>query len=154
MTGFGKTRFLWIVLLVAAAVTACGGYVFWNGERLKPDAAYEMQQTLLGGQNMDLGRVYTVRMLVNGTRVDATSLTPEVIALEGKDTQRAATIATYSPDRTHIILFTRDPETGEGFVKRMTLDELRQKPSFEFPVVVGNTVAAGKFEVLDLIILP
>ncbi len=142
------------VILLALSGCSAGGYNLLRTDTLASDAAYETQQTLMGGQNMDLSRVYTARMLVNGTRVDVTSLAPEVLGLEGKEKSRAATVLTFSRDRNHVIFFTRDPETGQGYLKQIAVQELRQRPVFEFPLVVGNTVTTGKFEVIDLTVLP
>lgn len=138
------------VLLLAA----CNGSGLFRTEHLKSDAAYEMQQTLMSGQTLDLSRVYTLRLMVNGTRVDVVSITPEVLALEGTERNRAATVMAFNAERSHVVMFTRNPETGEGYVRRVGIDELRKKPVIEFPMVVGNTVTNAKFEVMDLTILP
>lgn len=150
-----KTILQYGFLAALLVLTACnGGNSLFATERLKSDAAYDMQQTLMGGQNFDLSRVFTLRMLVNGTRVDVTSLTPEVLALEGKERSRAATVMAFSQDRSQVIMFTRDPQTGEGYVRKVGVNELKNKPVIEFPLVVGNTVTTAKFEVMDLTVLP
>jgi len=144
-----------LIVFFAIGLAACQSrYNLFNQEMLQKDAAYELQQTLLGAQNMDMNRVYTVRMLVNGTRVDATSLSPSVLALEGKEEKRAATVLCFTSDYRQLIFFTRDPETGEGYSRRIALNDLQKKPSFEFPLVVGTTVTPAKFEIIDVTVLP
>ncbi|TAH32235.1 MAG: hypothetical protein EYC62_09430 [Alphaproteobacteria bacterium] len=141
------------VLAMLAVISACAAPNL-TSERLDSGAAYDMQQTLMGAQNLDMSHVYTVRMLVNGTRVDVTSLSPEVIGLEGQEKNRYATVLVFSQNRDSVIFFTRDPETGEGYRRSIGLNELRQRPVFEFPLVVGTTVTTAKFEVIDVTVLP
>ncbi len=151
MKNISKLSAFLALFLLAACV---GAPNFLGYESLDSKSAYEMQQTLMGAQNLDMSRVYTVRMLVNGTRVDVTSLSPEVIGLEGKEEKRYATVLVFSQNRDHVIFFTRDPETGQGYMRHISVNELRNRPAFEFPLVVGNTVTSAKFEVIDMTVLP
>lgn len=141
-----------LVITAVILLTACQNLPVLELTTLSRPDALTYQQTLLGSQNLDLSQVITVRLLVNGTRVDVTSLTPEVLALEGEGDARAATVMAFSTDRSQVILFTRNPETGEGMVRKFTPDELRAKPVFQFPLVVGTTVTNAKFEVIDVIV--
>ncbi len=141
-----------LVITAVVLLAACQTLPMMQYTTLSRTEALSYQQTLLGAQNLDLSQVITVRLLVNGTRVDVTSLAPEVLALEGEGDARAATVMVFSADRSELVLFTRNPETGEGMARRITPDELRTRPVFQFPMVVGSTVTNAKFEVIDVIV--
>ncbi len=153
-----KSLFALASVVVTIGLASCnlnfGGGNLAESPSLSKNDAYEMQQTLMGGQSLDISRVYTARMLVNGARVDVTSLAPEVLALEGKEQSRAATVLTFDAERKNVIFFTRDPETGQGFLRNVAVLDLAKKPAFDFPMVVGNTITNGRFEVIDLTMLP
>jgi hypothetical protein len=148
-----QRRFLVLGLVLALSACQNLGDIFGQASLGRADAL-TYQQTLLGGQNLDLSRVVIVRMFVNGTRVDATSLNPEVLAMEGEGDNRAATVLAFNAARDGLIFFSRDPESGQGFVKEASVEELAKKPVFEFPLVVGTTVTMAKFEIVDVVTRP
>ncbi|MGE0252702.1 MAG: hypothetical protein AB7G80_03100 [Dongiaceae bacterium] len=143
-------RFL-LLFTCLAALSACAkvGYFFNQGEKRGGKEAYLLQQTLLGAQNIDPGRVHTVRLLVNGQRVEVTSQAPSVIASEGEEQERFVSLIVFSPDYSHLIFFTRSPENGQALMQRVLLAGLGAKPSFTFPIVTGPTVSPARIEVLD-----
>ena len=123
------------LLLLTGLLTACAASV---GPPLTPvadpDQALAMQHRLRA-QNLDVGRITVARLRVDGEPLEVTSLLPVIVAEARINNGSAYTIFRFSADREHLVLFTRDPATGEGVRLDLARAEWRQGRVIQFPVL-------------------
>jgi hypothetical protein len=94
-------------------------------------------------------RVIVLRMLMEGQRVEVTSIAPSSIVAE--PARGNLTIFNIG-DRKTLILFTRDGKNIKGYRREIPLAELQPGATFRFPVAQDPGVVVEREFVVDKVI--
>ena len=104
-------------------------------DRVPPAEAAAVQAALLEMPKIDLSIVYVVRLMVDGRLVEVTSLAPTLLTDDLKGNHWAATVFAYSADKSTLVLFSRDPESGAGYRLTLPVGNVVEGLEFRFPVL-------------------
>lgn len=120
-------------------------------KRLAPSIALTEQQQLMSPPNVDASGVLLASLDINGQQYDVSSFSPVILARTGEGASEAATIIRFSADRTSLILFSRNPQTGDGQQVTLSRSQMKQKPSFTFPIISDGKLKPARVRVAKLI---
>ena len=140
------------LLLLAALLTACAAPQDTPIVKLTDRARVLAMQGELRGRHPNLGGIAVARLRVGGEPLEVTSVLPVTVAAVTNDNGPSYTIFLFSPDREQLVLFTRDPVTGDGF--RAELARAKWQPGWviHFPVIEpGGAVASTVIELSQVI---
>jgi predicted small lipoprotein YifL len=149
-----KHVFLWLNMMVfALALAACG-------KSPSPPVAvtsaagdpHAIEQAAMEAGTIDFSNLLIVRLQSEGKRLEVTSVLPATVAEASVSGQSAKTIFRVNEKSNGIILFSRDLLNGKSFRTEMTITEIEQKKSFNFPVVQPDASLKERSFTLEKII--
>lgn len=128
------------VALALAAVLIDPGTAAETVERLAPAEAAEAQKGLLVPPPFDLSVLYVTRLSIDGQRFEVTSLGPTTVAEESNGAHWAVSVLAYAPDKSALVLFSRDPGTGTGYRLALPVREVAEGLELRFPILKSQTL--------------
>jgi predicted small lipoprotein YifL len=149
-----KPVFLWMnMMLLALALAACGKApsppAVVTAAAGDPHAA---EQAALETGTLDFSNLLIIRLQSEGKRLEVTSVLPAVVAETTVSGQSAKTIFRVNEKSTGIVLFSRDLPNGKSFRTELTIAELEQNKTFNFPVVQPDASLKERSFALEKII--
>lgn len=144
-----------LIMMAGLLLVACGSEASTDKlQKFPAPEALAMQKKLSTPGPLDMARVHTLRLRINGERRDVVSLQPEVINKVGTGDQESATVFAFSADRKSVEMFTRDPKSGIGYMDKIASENFKPKYEFRFPLVSEKGIKDAKIEVVDYTVLP
>ena len=144
-------------LLIGAfgvALAAGAGAASLEPERVAPAEAADMQAALLETPKFDLSLFLLTRLTVDGRRVEVTSLGPTLVADDLRGAHWAVSLLAYTPDKSALVLFSRDPESGVGYRLTIPVADLTEGMELGFPVLKNGALAGAALKITAQIQVP
>lgn len=140
-----------VLMMVAGLLAGCQTYHDVGGSFQKMDSysAYETQRDLLASGRTEQGSLRRVQVMVDGQKILVTAKEPVLLGQEKSGVRLAISLATLDPAQQDLILFTRDPGTGKGYLFRRPLQYIHRGDGFTFPVVLDNGTVTAQVQVLS-----
>ena len=116
-------------------------------ETLSPGQAASLQAEILKGTPPDLSRVYITRLQIGQRIIDVASLQPALLAEEKRGEYWAVSVFAYNENKSALVLFSRDPQSGLGYRLKLPADKLKEGMVFAFPLLRGGTLEQSEVRV-------
>lgn len=148
-------RKLLIILTLPLFLGACWGEsskddentISLDTQEISTEQATKTQADMVKDSGVDLSNVIVVRMMVDGERKEATSVTPAFISKTGEGENESYTVFRFTKDKNTLNLFSRDPETGKGYQASITRQELAKHKNFVFPMIKEGKLKKVRFTI-------
>jgi len=132
-------RFLgfYLVLLIAVFGVACTPTDNSKQFEIKstPANLQQRQSDLQKLVNFDLSKVIVARLKIEGKTVDVTSMKPVRVSSFKSDKGLSVTLLVFDKAKENLIFFSQDSLANKGYEHKITVEELKAKQAFSFPVI-------------------
>ena len=152
-----RLRNVFLISMIGAfgvAIAAGAGAASLEPERVAPAQAADMQAALLETPKLDLSLFLVTRLTVDGRQVEVTSLGPTLVADDIRGAHWAVSLLAYTPDKSALVLFSRDPESGVGYRLTIPVAELAEGMELGFPVLKNGALAGASLKITAQLHVP